>query len=208
MSIPNSYFLYIDILIVLIYLIFLFIGYKKGFLFELVSLVYTALTTFISWLLAPVLAVSYPIILFSEMNAETELISKLVNLDAVSNTVIYFVILFLIFKLLYLFVAFILKGMNKLPVIGKFNKVLGCLFGIINATIVTIMLSMLLQLPIIENSNEVINNTIFRFINEYSNNAIHFIVENVDLSSVKSKIDNFDVESARDDFKTWLDHKK
>ena len=208
MSIPNSYFIYINIFIGLIYLIFILIGYKKGFLFELVSLVYTAASAAIAWFLAPVFAGMFPIVILSNTNAEAELISKLVNIDAISNTVIYFVLVFLIFKLFYLFIAFVLKGMNKLPVIGKFNKILGGIFGIVNATIVTIMLSILLNLPIIENGTEIKNYTFFKYINEYSNIALNYIVENVDLDSIKAKFDSFDVNSAREDFKSWLEFNK
>ena len=208
MSIPNSYFIYINIFIGLIYLFFILIGYKKGFLFELVSLVYTAASAAIAWFLAPVFAGMFPIVILSNTNTEAELISKLVNIDAISNTVIYFVLVFLLLKLFYLFIAFVLKGMNKLPVIGKFNKILGGIFGIINATIVTIMLSMLLNLPIIENGTEIKKNTFFKYINEYSNIALNYIVENVDLDSIKAKFDSFDVNNARDDFKSWLEFNK
>lgn len=208
MSIPNNYFIYINIFIALIYLIFIIIGYKKGFLFEFISLIYTAGSAILAWFLAPIFASMFPIIMLSDKNTEAELLSKLVNIDAISNTIIYFVIVFLILKLLYLFIAFILKGMNKLPVIGKFNKILGGIFGIVNATIVTIMLSMLLNLPIIQNETEIRNNTLFKYVEEYSDLALNYIVENVDLDYIKNKIDNFDVDNARNDFKLWIEKNK
>lgn len=180
------------------------IGYKKGFLFELVSLLYTAASVAISWFIAPILASSYPIIVLSNVNEEAELLSKLINIDAITNTIIYFVLIFLILKAIYIVIAFILKGMNKIPVIGKFNKILGGLFGIVNATIVTIMLSMLLNLPIFENGNEIKNNTLFIYVDEYSKLALNYVIDNVDLSSVKYRVDNFDINNAREDFRSWL----
>ena len=208
MSIPNNCFIYINALIVLIYLIFIIIGYKKGFLFELISLIYTAVSIVISWFLAPVFAGMFPIVILSNMNVEAQLVSKLINIDAISNTVIYFVAIFFILRLFYFLISLLLKGMNKLPVIGKFNKILGGLFGIVNATFVTIMFSMLLNLPIIDNAVEVRNNTFFKYISEYSDTALSYIVENVDLDGIKAKFDSFDIDNARDDFKAWLELNK
>ena len=208
MSIPNNCFIYINALIVLIYLIFIIIGYKKGFLFELISLIYTAVSIVISWFLAPVFAGMFPIVILSNMNVEAQLVSKLINIDVISNTVIYFVAIFFILRLFYFLISLLLKGMNKLPVIGKFNKILGGLFGIVNATFVTIMFSMLLNLPIIDNAVEVRNNTFFKYISEYSDTALSYIVENVDLDGIKAKFDSFDIDNARDDFKAWLELNK
>lgn len=208
MSIPSNCFIYINALIVLIYLTFIIIGYKKGFLFELISLIYTAVSIVISWFLAPVFAGMFPIVILSNMNVEAQLVSKLINIDAISNTVIYFVAIFFILRLFYFLITLLLKGMNKLPVIGKFNKILGGLFGIVNATFVTIMFSMLLNLPIIDNAVEVRNNTFFKYISEYSNTALSYIVENVDLDGIKAKFDSFDIDNARDDFKAWLELNK
>ena len=208
MSIPNNCFIYINALIVLIYLTFIIIGYKKGFLFELISLIYTAVSIVISWFLAPVFAGMFPIVILSNMNVEAQLVSKLINIDAISNTVIYFVAIFFILRLFYFLISLLLKGMNKLPVIGKFNKILGGLFGIVNATFVTIIFSMLLNLPIIDNAVEVRNNTFFKYVSEYSNTALSYIVENVDLDGIKAKFDSFDVDNARDDFKAWLELNK
>lgn len=208
MSIPSNCFIYINALIVLIYLTFIIIGYKKGFLFELISLIYTAVSIVISWFLAPVFAGMFPIVILSNVNVEAQLVSKLINIDAISNTVIYFVAIFFILRLFYFLISLLLKGMNKLPVIGKFNKILGGLFGIVNATFVTIMFSMLLNLPIIDNAVEVRNNTFFKYISEYSDTALSYIVENVDLDGIKAKFDSFDIDNARDDFKAWLELNK
>ena len=205
MNIPNTYFIYINIGIILVYLLFIIIGYKKGFLFELVSLIYSVLSCLIAWFVSPVLASTYPIVKLAELQSDTDLISKLINLDAISNTIIYFVIVFLVLKLVYLLLAFILKGINKVPVIGKFNKLLGGLAGIINATIVVLILSTLLNLPIFENGNQIKKETFFIYVHEYSQNALKYVLDNVDLNNIKKQFKDFDIESARNDFKEWLD---
>lgn len=205
MNIPNEYFLYINIGIIVIYLLFIFVGYKKGFLFEVVSLIYTAVSCLIAWFISPVLGSVYPILKLDNLNSDAELLSKFVNLEAISNTVIYFVIVFLVLKLIYLVIALLLKSLNKIPVIGKFNQILGAIAGVINATIVILVVSTLLNLPIFENGKQIKEETYFGYVNEYSKTGLSYILDNVDLSHVEQQFKDFDIESARDDFKDWLE---
>lgn len=208
MNVPSNYFIFIDIFVVLIYLIFIIVGYKKGFLYELLSLVYTAGSLIVSWLLSPVLASIYPIIKLENSSAEIELLSKFVNLDAILNTIIYFVIIFLILKLFYFVLALIFKGMNKIPVIGKFNQILGSIVGILNATLITLTLSLLLTLPVIKNGSEIKNNTIFKYVSKYTDTIVTYVIDNVDLDHIKQEFDEFDVTKAREEFKNWLELNK
>lgn len=207
MNISSEYFIYINLFIVLIYLIFIIVGYAKGFLFEIISLLFTVASAFISWFIAPVLAGVYPIIDIASLNKETELLSKLVNLNALANTVLYFVIVFLILKLLNWILCFVVKGMNKIPVIGKFNQILGGLTGIINATLITLALSLLLSLPIFANGEEIKNGTMFKYINQISDKVLTYIIDNANMNNIKNQFDDFDIDNARDDFKKWLNFK-
>lgn len=204
MNIPSTYFIYINIFIGLIYLLFIFIGYRKGFLFELVSLLFTIIAGFVSWFVSPVLASLYPIANLENISKETEIISKIVNLNALLNTAIYFVLTFLVLKIFYFVLALLLKGMNKIPVIGKFNQILGALAGVINATIVTLALSILLSLPIFKNGAEIKEATLFRYISNINDSVLDVLVDSIDLDNLKNKFENFDIDSARSDFKEWL----
>lgn len=204
MNIPSAYFIYINVFIGIIYLILIIIGYKKGFLFELVSFAFTIVAGIVSWFVSPVLASLYPIVNLENLSKETELVSKIINLNALLNTAIYFILTFLVLKLFYFLLAILLKGMNKIPVIGKFNQLLGGIAGIFNATIITLVLSLLLSLPIFSNGNEVKNGTVFKYISNLTDKVLTILVDNVDLDNLKNKFENFDVNSARDDFKDWL----
>lgn len=207
MNISSDYFLYINIAIVLIYIFFIVIGYIKGFLFELVSLAYTFLSGVIAWLLSPVFAGIYPLIKIEESSAQIELLNKFINIDNVLNTAIYFVIIFLVLKLFYVVLAFVLKGINKIPVIGKFNQILGAIAGIINATLVSLVLSILLTLPIIKNGQEVKDNTIFKYIDVLTNKVLNSAINNMDIENIKDDFQELDAEKIREEFKNWLNIK-
>lgn len=184
------------------------IGYTKGFLYELLSILYSLISALVSWFLAPVLANVYPILNIDNLNKETQILNKFIDLSTILNTLIYFVIVFLILKLLYILIAFVLKGMNRVPVIGKFNQILGVFAGIFNATLIALALSMLLTLPVFKNGDEIKNGTIFKYISEYSDRVLSYIVDNVDLDNVKRQFDSFDIDNARTEFKYWIESKK
>jgi len=204
MVIPQEWFLYISIFIVLIYLVMMIVGYKRGFLYELVGLFFTAISVAIAWFVSPVLADLFPMIDLANLNEEMKLLSKLFDLNRMVNIIAYFLIVFLVLKLLYFFISLLLKSLNKLPVIGSFNKFLGAVFGVLNATIIVLCLSMLLSLPIVKNGKQVRENTILRYISRYSSEAFHYVAEWLSESNLQEKTEDFDIDTYRKEFGEWL----
>lgn len=200
MEIQQNYFFYINIAIIIIYLVFILIGYLRGLLYEVVSILYSALALYVSWIISPVLANLYPILSLKNIY-EDDVVTNLFNFDPILNTIIYFVIVFIVLKIFYIIISLILKGFNKLPIIGKVNKILGAIFGIVNGTIVTLILSMFFTLPIFKNGDEVVEKTLFKFVKSYSNIAINFIVDNVKIDPNSIELD---VDTVRLEFKNWL----
>ena len=115
MVIPESFFIGISFFIVAIYLLMIYLGYKRGLLYELVSLLYTALALFIAWFAAPVLASLLQLFDISKVSDKYALLNKVLNLNSLLNTAAYFLIIFLIMRLLYLFISLLVKGFNKIP---------------------------------------------------------------------------------------------
>ena len=204
MLIPEKYFIYISIFIVAIYIAMMIIGYKHGFLYEMVNLLYTAASVAIAYFAAPVFASVFQIIDLSKNNSEYHVLNELFNLNKIINTVAYFIIIFLVLKVLYIFVSLFVKSLNKIPVIGSFNQFLGMIFGIVNATLIVLCLSMLLSLPLFANGKEVREKTILRYINSYSDQALTYLVQKVGEQEIKESIDDFDIDQYREEFKKWL----
>ena len=209
MNIPKEFFIYINIFIFALYLVFIFIGYKKGFLYELISLIYTALALGVSWFLSPVLASVFPIIDLGKLTGgQYQMLSDMLNLNSIVNIVIYFLLIFLLLKLVYVFISLLLKSMNKFPVIGHFNQILGAVFGFINATIVVLSLSMLCSLPIIKNGEEIREGTVLKLISTYSDKALNYVMKQIGSYKLDENISEFDIESYREDLKQWIiEHK-
>ena len=187
---------YINIAIVLLYLALIIVGYCKGFLYGIVSLIYTLLSIAVAWFLAPILANKYPIIQIENLDAKYQLLSDSLNLNIILNIIIYFLIVFLVLKLLYLIISIALKGINK---------ILGAIFGFINATFICVIISMLLTLPTFENGLSIKNNTLLKYTNIIADKGLNIIVENINIDKIKDEFESFDIESARKEFSDWLE---
>ncbi len=204
MTIPENYYLYVSIFIAAIYAAMIFIGYKRGFLYEAVSLLYTAASLLAAWFVSPVLSSLWPLFDLSEINEKYKLLDGIFNLNKILNTAAYFLIVFLILKLLYVFVSMLMKSLNKLPVIGKFNQVLGALCGVLNATLIAVALSMLLSLPVVKNGADVREKTILKYIDSISGKALNIVVEKLSDTSLKKDAEGIDIDSYREEFRKWL----
>lgn len=204
MYIKEEYFLFINIFIALTFISMILLGYLKGALYELISILYSILSVFIAWFTSPVLASTYPLIKISELYPESELFVNIFNLDPLVNTLLYFVLVFVTLRLLHFIIQLILKGFNKVPVLGSFNRMLGALIGVINGFVVTLVISIIFTLPVFKNGTEIKEKTIIKYINGISNKAITYVIENNDFNQIKKYFDEFDIEKLREDFKNLI----
>ena len=194
-------YLTINIIIGITYLLFLFISYKKGFIYEVVNLLYTFLSIFGAWFISPVLASVMPLVkLGSPYN--------LLGVEPIINTIIYFVILLIAFRIIGFFIMPLFKSLTKIPLFGKLNKIFGLIIGFINASIIVILVSMLLSTPLIKNGNEIKENTLFKYIDNLTNITTQYFVDNIDLNKINKYIDDFNIESSREAFKKWLNEQE
>ncbi len=197
MTISSNYYIVIDILILAIYLSSLIVSFKNGLLYGILDLIYTGLCLAGAYFAAPVLASLFPIV-------ELDSVYKMMNLEPIVNTVVFFVIITLVLKLLGLIILPLFKSVSKLPLIGSLNKLLGLVLGFLNATVIVLALGVLLNTPLIKNGSDVKEGTLFKYVSVYSEKAITYVSDNIPLDTFKDKIADFDVDKAREAFKEWL----
>ena len=197
MLIPEEYFLFINVAVILIFIIFAVFSYNRGMLLQIISLGYTALSVFVAWFLAPILAVRLPIV-------KLETLYNLYDVNPLVNSLVYFIIIFIAMRILYLFIAPLFKSLSKVPFLGSVNKFGGLIIGIINAFIVVILVSLLLSTPLVKNGQEVKENTIFKYAEKISDYAVKLTVDHLNFDALKEKISGFNADEARDKFTNWL----
>ncbi|TDT69208.1 colicin V production protein [Hypnocyclicus thermotrophus] len=115
--------MYLDLLFIVILLIFALLSFKKGIIYEILSIFFLGLNIVISKQLTP--------IVYSKLNVSVD--------KGIANTIIYT----LLFIAVYIVFGFILKLFRFVitkSVSGSLDKVLGMILGIIKGVIVSVFL--------------------------------------------------------------------
>lgn len=197
MLIPNECFLYIDVAIVVVFIIFALIGYKNGLLLQIIDLVFNFLALFLSWFIAPILAGHFPLVKLNETYTA-------LNINVLMDTLIYCVLVFFILRILYAFIKPLFRFVSKIPLIGLVNKVGGFIMGLINGLIIISLLSMLLNTSLISNGKDIKNETYFKYCDNISSKVIEVSLKYINFDALKNNVDNFDIDESRNEFEKWL----
>lgn len=197
MNISSDYFLYINIILVLIYIIFAIIGYKNGLMVQIIDLIFNFLAIFAAYFISPILASHFPLVTMEEIYTN-------LNINRIIDTLIYCVIVYVILRIFYIFIKPVFKSVSKVPLIGFLNKVGGFLLGIVNATFIMLALGLLLTTPLFSNGIEVKKGTFLKYTDKLCEKAIDISVKYINFDSFKETIDDFDINSAREEFNKWL----
>lgn len=197
MNISSDYFLYINIILVLIYIIFAIIGYKNGLMVQIIDLIFNFLAIFAAYFISPILASHFPLVTMEEIYTK-------LNINRIIDTLIYCVIVYVILRIFYIFIKPVFKSVSKVPLIGFLNKVGGFLLGIVNATFIMLALGLLLTTPLFSNGIEVKKGTFLKYNDKLCEKAIDISVKYINFDSFKETIDDFDIDSAREEFNKWL----
>lgn len=204
MNIPSNLFIFIDILIVVIFLFCIIKGLINGFVFELINILFLALSFAVAWFISPIFASKVPLIV---LDVKNELALKLIEFsDAVIlvNNLLWLVIIVLILNLLFMIIKPIFKKISKIPVIGPFNRVLGGILGGLRAFVICLLISVLLSMPVIQNGKDVNEGTVLKYADDVTSYATNLILNNINLDKIKEEFDDFDVDKARNDLASWL----
>ena len=102
------------------------------------------------------------------------LIDKVVyNIVTSVSQAIFFIVLFILFTIILSIVAKLFKKVNKIPLLGKVNEVLGGVIGVIKAVIIVFVICTIMYIVVgvmDENAfvDAVVNSKIYSFICEYN----------------------------------------
>lgn len=197
MQISNEYFLYINIAIVLIYIIFAIIGFKNGLMLQAIDLVFNILAIFVAYFISPILASHFPLVKMEEIYAK-------LNINAFVDTLIYCVLVYIVLRILYIFIKPVFKSVSDIPFIGFLNKIGGFLFGLINTTFIMLAICLLLTTPLFSNGVEIKEGTFLKYGDSLCQKALDISMKYINFDSFKDTIEDFDIDSAREEFNKWL----
>lgn len=146
---------YVNYFLILWFLIVLMKGYKQGLLLQILELGRGFVAFFIAWIFAPVFVNIYPFIKPSGIGLVT--VEQMITKQ--SNTLIWFLILYLLSKFLLYFVTPLVSFVSKIPLVKQVNSAVGGIFSILVFAIKLSLLSLFLSFPLIRNGQDIIENS-------------------------------------------------
>ncbi len=146
---------YVNYFLILWFLIVLMKGYKQGLLLQILELGRGFVALFIAWIFAPVFVNIYPFIKPSGIGLVT--VEQMITKQ--SNTLIWFLILYLLSKFLLYFVTPLVSFVSKIPLVKQVNSAVGGIFSILVFAIKLSLLSLFLSFPLISNGQDIIENS-------------------------------------------------
>lgn len=204
MNIPQNLFIFIDILVAVIILIGIIKGCINGFAYELVNLVFLALSFVAAWFISPILANKVPVFNIDLGNELANKMYETTNASFLINNIIWIVIIILLLNLIFLLVKPLFKTISKIPVIGSFNRILGGLLGFLRSFVICLLISVLITLPIVKNGKAVKEGTVLKYADDITDVTTKLIINNINLDNLKNDIDSIDVDGAREELTNWL----
>lgn len=201
MNISSIYFIVIDVIIVAIFALNFYFSYKNGLLYELVSLFLIIISLFLGYFLSPILAARLYLVTPSFND------SLYINLSAIYygiNVIVWFIVISIFFIILFMLIKPIFKFVTKVPIVGWLNKFAGIIFGLIKGFIICSLLSFILSTVFVNNSNDIKNGTLLKYVDFFSVEATNFISKNIDFKKIDENISDFDMQATRKVFEEWL----
>lgn len=174
-TIPFSFLQYTNYLILIWFLITLYRGYKRGLILQVVDLVTTLVSLLTAWVLSPVFQNIYQFVETSSNGYVS--ITQLIGQQ--TNRLIWFVILFVVIRLMLLLIKPIASFISKMPLISQVNSSIGGVFSIVMFAINMVILIALLGTPVIANGHEVIENSILKNVKQVSDPIVNVVFTEV-----------------------------
>lgn len=118
--------------------LYLYKGFKRGFLFRLLDLVFFLAGIFIAWPVGQALASAYPIF-------------QNTGMDAFFNVGLWFLIVQMALRIVAMMFYKVAKWIKKLKIYGFFDKLMGLLLSCIICFLTLCLVVLFLQMPFVGN---------------------------------------------------------
>ena len=175
-SFPYEFIIYLNAVLVLFLVFVIYRGYKKGMLLQLVGLISTFVSMIIAWIFSDVFMNVFHFVTYNTTGIFS--LDNFVTENA--NRLIWFVILFLVIRLLMMVLTPIASLISKLPLIKQVNSAFGAVFSLITYLIYIVLIVLFLSTPIIKNGNQIIENTFLRTVDKHVISNLGFLEDKLE----------------------------
>jgi len=175
-SFPYEFIIYLNAVLVLFLVFVIYRGYKKGMLLQLVGLISTFVSMIIAWIFSDVFMNVFHFVTYNTTGIFS--LDNFVTENA--NRLIWFVVLFVVIRLLMMVLTPIASLISKLPLIKQVNSAFGAVFSLITYLIYIVLIVLFLSTPIIKNGNQIIENTFLRTVDKHVISNLGFLEDKLE----------------------------
>ena len=163
-TLQENWAIYFSAFVVIFFILKAAQGYNTGILRRLIGLVGSIISYWIAWILCGVFAKYINIASAKSLGLSGtpfEVISK-----TYVNQIAWFILLFLVLRILFFVVDRIAKGVHKVPGLHAVSALLGAAFGVLEAFVWIVVITVLLHTPLFKNGSYIVENSLIKQVNQ------------------------------------------
>lgn len=161
MILPMNTVLSLNIASIVVFVLFILNGYSRGFIHQILDLIGFIASFVLAWIFAPQIAESVPLLPSTLEWFNTPIIGN--SLFAISNTIVWFVIIMIGVSIVMTFVVKpFAKGIHAIPIAKTVNRLLGAVYGLIPASLIAILATLILTSPLFQNGRSTVESSVLR----------------------------------------------
>jgi colicin V production protein len=163
-TLQENWAIYFSAFVVIFFILKAAQGYNTGILRRLIGLVGSIISYWIAWILCGVFAKYINIISVKSLGLSGtpfEAIAK-----TYVNQIAWFILLFLVLRILFFVVDRIAKGVHKVPGLHAVSALLGAAFGVLEAFVWIVVITVLLHTPLFKNGSYIVENSLIKQVNQ------------------------------------------
>ena len=164
LTLQEKWAIYFSAFVVIFFILKAAQGYNTGILRRLIGLVGSIISYWIAWILCGVFAKYINIISVKSLGLSGtpfEAIAK-----TYVNQIAWFILLFLVLRILFFVVDRIAKGVHKVPGLHAVSALLGAAFGVLEAFVWMVVITVLLHTPLFKNGSYIVENSLIKQVNQ------------------------------------------
>ena len=163
-TLQENWAIYFSAFVVIFFILKAAQGYNTGILRRLIGLVGSIISYWIAWILCGVFAKYINIISVKSLGLSGtpfEAIAK-----TYVNQIAWFILLFLVLRILFFVVDRLAKGVHKVPGLHAVSALLGAAFGVLEAFVWMVVITVLLHTPLFKNGSYIVENSLIKQVNQ------------------------------------------
>lgn len=163
-TLQENWAIYFSAFVVIFFILKAAQGYNTGILRRLIGLVGSIISYWIAWILCGVFAKYINIISVKSLGLSGtpfEAVAK-----TYVNQIAWFILLFLVLRILFFMVDRIAKGVHKVPGLHAVSALLGAAFGVLEAFVWMVVITVLLHTPLFKNGSYIVDNSLIKQVNQ------------------------------------------